>query len=487
MDQMDVIGLQLNEEDLAPAPAPALTKLKCVDLFSGIGGISIALSPFAEVIQYCEWDRYCQSVLIQRMHEGRLDRAPIHSDIRNLHISPACQPDIICGGFPCQDISTIGLGKGITEGKKSSMFYEMMRLIDECPSIDVIFLENVSNILNNGITEVLAALDERGWIAQWTVRTAHGQGAPHCRSRWFLLGCRDAAAAQKVAFTARVAAAGPDVVRGENVWRGTEPAVRCSIRPEAAYADEAAAAAGKASEAANTYDDHWPSRCHTLGNTVVPCVVRTAFMDLASGCARWHDYVQITADSGIPLEVAVAGNGSVPDSAIFYKGKVHVIPKRYMEPPEPHNVDITTPGSITKFNGEYVKYQNFPTPRRAMTHAATINDRSVRDLPTILVYCKTTADYLAQNSIRFHPDKALHNVLVINVNYIEWMMGYPKDWTRISFDADSVPIPMPPARATVARQRRLKEEGEGEAGASGTSDVIDDAIEVVGGNDEEAL
>jgi hypothetical protein len=154
-----------------------------------------------------------------------------------------------------------------------------------------------------------------------------------------------------------------------------------------------------------------------------------------------------------------------------------------MEPPEPHNVDITTPGSITKFNGEYVKYQNFPTPRRAMTHAATINDRSVRDLPTILVYCKTTADYLAQNSIRFHPDKALHNVLVINVNYIEWMMGYPKDWTRISFDADAVPIPMPPARATVARQRRLKEEG-------GTSDEVVGPLEdvvAVDGNEEEEL
>jgi DNA (cytosine-5)-methyltransferase 1 len=370
-----------------------------VDLFSGIGGISLALSPFAEVIQYCEWDRYCQSVLVQRMREGRLDRAPIHSDIRNLHMSAASKPDMICGGFPCQDISTIGLGKGIADGKKSSMFYEMMRLIDESPSIDVVFLENVSNILNVGITEVLSALEERGWIAQWTVRTAHAQGAPHCRSRWFLLGCRDIAAARKVSAIVGAACAKDDVKRGENVWRGTEPEVRCSIRPEAPYADEEAAAAGKASVAATSYDDHWPSRCHTLGNTVVPCVVRTAFIDLAIGCARWHDYVQITADSGIPVSVAV-GNGSVPDSAIFYQGKVYVIPKRYMEPPEPHNVDVTTPGSITKCNGDYVKYANFPTPRRAMTHAAHINDRSVRDLPTILVYCKATADYLARNNIR---------------------------------------------------------------------------------------
>lgn len=297
-----------------------IRKLSCIDLFSGIGGISLALSPFSQVIQYCEWDKYCQSVLIQRMREGRLDRAPIHADIRNLHVAKASQPDMLCGGFPCQDISVIGNCKGISEGKRSSMFYEMMRIIDECPSIDVIFLENVANILNVGIAEVLEALQKRGWIAQWTVRTAHSQGAPHCRSRWFLLGCRDVAATRKVSET--VAKVPEDVLaRGENVWRGNEPALRCTIRPEAAYADETAEAAGKASEAARIYDDHWTNRFHTLGNTVVPCVVRTAFVDLASGCARWHDYVDIVADSGVPIEVAIA-KGALPESAIFYRGNV---------------------------------------------------------------------------------------------------------------------------------------------------------------------
>ncbi len=57
-----------------------------LDLFSGIGGISIALSPWVRTIAYCENDRYAQSVLLSRMQDGQLFRAPIWDDVSTLNL-----------------------------------------------------------------------------------------------------------------------------------------------------------------------------------------------------------------------------------------------------------------------------------------------------------------------------------------------------------------------------------------------------------------
>ena len=74
--------------------------LRSLDLFSGIGGISIALSEYCKTIAYCEIDPFCQSVLLQRMQEGYLSKAPIWDDIRTLNTEDLEAVDIIVGGFP---------------------------------------------------------------------------------------------------------------------------------------------------------------------------------------------------------------------------------------------------------------------------------------------------------------------------------------------------------------------------------------------------
>lgn len=87
--------------------------LNGLDLFSGIGGISLALKPWVRTIAYCESDRYAQSVLLSRMQDKSLCIAPIWDDVRTLcrkHIDVPV--DIIFGGFPCQDISAAGLKAG---------------------------------------------------------------------------------------------------------------------------------------------------------------------------------------------------------------------------------------------------------------------------------------------------------------------------------------------------------------------------------------
>ena len=61
-------------------------KLKCVDVFTGIAGVSLALSPFVDTVLYCEINGYCQEVLGQLMKNGKIDRAPVHGNIKTLHL-----------------------------------------------------------------------------------------------------------------------------------------------------------------------------------------------------------------------------------------------------------------------------------------------------------------------------------------------------------------------------------------------------------------
>lgn len=75
--------------------------INSLDLFSGIGGISLALSDYARPIAYCEIDRYAQSVLLSRMADGTIETAPILRDITRLDGRRfRGVVDIIVGGFP---------------------------------------------------------------------------------------------------------------------------------------------------------------------------------------------------------------------------------------------------------------------------------------------------------------------------------------------------------------------------------------------------
>lgn len=157
-----------------------------LDLFSGIGGLSIALKPWVRTMAYCENDRFAQGVLMSRMRTGELERAPIWTDVCSLRREHFLSPvDIIFGGFPCQDISSAGLGAGL-EGKRSGLFFEIVRLVDELrPRFT--FLENVPAITTRGLGTVIAEFTRIGYDCRWTVVSAKEIGAPHLRRRWFML------------------------------------------------------------------------------------------------------------------------------------------------------------------------------------------------------------------------------------------------------------------------------------------------------------
>lgn len=156
-----------------------------LDLFSGIGGLTIALQEWVKPIAYCENDRYAQGVLLSRMAEKRLPIAPIWDDVSTLDGKELAHVDIIYGGFPCQDISIAGHGKGL-EGERSGLFFEIVRLAKEIKP-RFIFLENVPAIRTRGLSIVAKELSDAGYDCRWGVVSAHEMGAPHLRKRWFCL------------------------------------------------------------------------------------------------------------------------------------------------------------------------------------------------------------------------------------------------------------------------------------------------------------
>lgn len=178
--------------------------LKGFSLFSGIGGIDLALRDYVRPYLYCEIDPFCQSVLLSHMQKGNLFKAPIWDDIRTLStncVSSSSALDIIYGGFPCQDISIARAGKGLA-GERSGLFFEIMRLVDVYQP-KFLFLENVSAISSRGGLRVVREITERGYDARWCTLSAQEVGAAHKRERWFLLAHSKSERFQERRFTLR--------------------------------------------------------------------------------------------------------------------------------------------------------------------------------------------------------------------------------------------------------------------------------------------
>ena len=84
--------------------------LKCIDLFSGCGGIAYGLRGLCSTVLFCDSDAACHTCLRSNMRRGRLEAAPISSDVRSLSSVP--RAELVTAGFPCQDISFLGSQAG---------------------------------------------------------------------------------------------------------------------------------------------------------------------------------------------------------------------------------------------------------------------------------------------------------------------------------------------------------------------------------------
>lgn len=150
-------------------------------LFSGIGGFELGLEraiPNSKTTWQVEQNKYCHTILSKHWPDAK-----IYNDVRDITKDNVSPVDILCGGFPCQDISTAGKEGGI-HAEKSGLWWEMLRIISELrPRVAV--LENVPNIIRLGGLDVLGSLASIGYNAEWTIISARMFGAPHLRKRWF--------------------------------------------------------------------------------------------------------------------------------------------------------------------------------------------------------------------------------------------------------------------------------------------------------------
>jgi len=149
-------------------------EVNVLDLFSGIGGFSLGLERAGmRTVAFCEIDPFCRRVLAKHW-----PNVPILGDVRHAEFPSA---DIICGGFPCQDVSLAGRRAGVT-GERSGLYREVLRAIRLVrPKFTI--LENVAALLGFGMGRVLGDVAEDGLDAEWDCISAADLGAPHGRDR----------------------------------------------------------------------------------------------------------------------------------------------------------------------------------------------------------------------------------------------------------------------------------------------------------------
>jgi DNA (cytosine-5)-methyltransferase 1 len=157
-------------------------KMRVLDLFSGIGGFSLGLerTGYFETVAFCEIDKKARQVLRKHWKDVH-----IFEDVTTLRGDQIGTVELICGGFPCQDLSLAGKGAGL-EGARSGLWWEFHRLIKEIRPQWVI-AENVAAIRSRGLDQVLSSLAQIGYDAEWHCIPASAVGAPHQRDRVWIV------------------------------------------------------------------------------------------------------------------------------------------------------------------------------------------------------------------------------------------------------------------------------------------------------------
>jgi DNA (cytosine-5)-methyltransferase 1 len=154
--------------------------MNVLDLFSGIGGFSLGLERAGmRTVGFCEIESWCRAVLAKHW-----PGVPCDCDITTREFIEG-EADVVCGGFPCQDISLAGEGAGLA-GSRSGLWRELLRAIRVVrPRFAIV--ENVAALLARGMGRVLGDLAEIGGDAEWHCIPARAIGAPHLRDRLWII------------------------------------------------------------------------------------------------------------------------------------------------------------------------------------------------------------------------------------------------------------------------------------------------------------
>ena len=248
-----------------------MEKLRVLDLFSGIGGFSLGLERTGgfETVAFCEIDPFCRNVLAKHW-----PKVPIYEDVRTLTGEQVETIDVITGGFPCQDVSIAGYGRGI-EAERSGLWTELHRIIGEIrPSYAVV--ENVTGLLSgpvgrpgNWFGRVLGDLAALGYDSEWHCIPTAVVGAPHIRDRVWLVAYPQ----QESGFTS--------ILTGNNGAERERVAAQAERHPDGLRLEMGSALRSISGEWMDQPDSarmvdgvsDWPHRLGAIGNAVVPAVV----------------------------------------------------------------------------------------------------------------------------------------------------------------------------------------------------------------------
>lgn len=156
---------------------------KMVSLFSGIGGFELAFQQVGiKTTLMCEIDPVAQHILKKNLPDVKLV-----DDVCNLKKLPK-GTDVLCAGFPCQDLSSIGVKQGL-DGERSSLVLEVLRLLRQ-DKVEWVIFENVPYMLHlkkgEAVRTIVEALEELGY--KWAYRTIDSMSfVPQHRSRVYVV------------------------------------------------------------------------------------------------------------------------------------------------------------------------------------------------------------------------------------------------------------------------------------------------------------
>ena len=163
--------------------------MKVAGLFAGIGGFELGLHGAGhETSLLCEIKPEAAAVLADRFEGVRL-----LPDVRAIRSLPK-GTELVCAGFPCQDLSQAGRTSGL-DGENSGLVYEVFRLLAQKPRVPWLILENVPFMLqlNGGyaMREILDHLEVLGYRWAYRVVDTFSFGLPQRRERVFLIASLD--------------------------------------------------------------------------------------------------------------------------------------------------------------------------------------------------------------------------------------------------------------------------------------------------------
>ena len=361
-------------------------KLESLDLFCGIGGMSLGLHEIASPLLFCDKLPEARSVIEARMKDGSLPKAAFVDDVRKVRRRKNLRADLVCGGFPCVGFSSSGKREGF-ENSKTRIYHEFVKTVAKARP-RIVFMENVPGVIK-GLPRIHRDFKALGYELLWTLLAACQVGAPHRRNRWFCIAYRpgdiqDIPVPKKSVFQ----------------WTRQDMPDRTTNRP------------------------YLPMRVALQGNSLVPEAARVAFAYLVVLAKHLES-------EGLPPNTKVLKDRSkypkygftiknriyeTPKSHRLYlpvctKMRIAMDPKKYRSKKPFPNVRHRTKRITTT-----VHKDRFATPRFSMTQPANhLTRRTINDLPT---------------QMRFLSERGKTTKKYANPDFVDWMMGYPPGWTK---------------------------------------------------------